>query len=88
VINKLKFYCSLVFGLGGMLGFGAFCFWAAWSAAHAVTFAEAKKFFYTVIFAALFFYAMRAVRAVARFYEAKADTLKADTLKSKRGGAR
>lgn len=41
----------------------------AWGIAN---FATVKRGFYTVVFAALFFYAVRAVRAVARFYEAKA----------------
>lgn len=50
-----------------------------WNAAHAVTPSEfwsgCKCTFYAVIIPAIFFYTARAIRAVAKYYEAKTERL-------------
>lgn len=75
-MKKLTGFLFVVLGIGGMLGFAAGCFWLAWTFATAVTWAQIKHAFYTVIIAAIFFYTARAIRAVAKYFEAKTEQLK------------
>lgn len=53
-----------------------------WQSAHAVTAHEfwsgLKRTFYSVIIPAIFFYTARAIRAVAKYFEAKTDKLNGD----------
>jgi len=66
----------LLFGLGAMLGFSAFTCWVLWHAAHTLSLAEFKRWFYTISFMAICFYIVRAVRALALWLEAWANQTK------------
>lgn len=70
-MRTLRFLCFLT-GLVFVLGVAVAGAWLAWTFAHAVTWAGIKSAFYTVIIAAIFFYTACAIRAVAKYFEAKA----------------
>lgn len=80
MIPKLKKIFSLVMVLGG----AAFVFWSLmWIVTH-LDLQFLKRWFYTLVIPAIFFYVMRAVRAVALFFEAKAEAVKQQTSNPKR----
>jgi hypothetical protein len=79
MISNLKFYCGLLF----WVLFGASTAWLIglaiaklWLLAAAATpaefFCSLKRGFYSVCMMAIFFYTARTIRAVAKFFEAKA----------------
>jgi hypothetical protein len=58
---------------GVVLGTAAFFFWVCWQIATSFDFPTFKRWFYTIALMAIFFYGARALRAVAKYFEAKAN---------------
>jgi hypothetical protein len=61
----------LILKSGLVLGCAAFVVWVLVQIAQSFDWPTFKRWFYTIALMAIFFYAARALRAVARFFEAK-----------------